>query len=152
MNKDIDSMNERELLAELVRQGRRVEKADRIKTCVLAVLLVTLIVLALVCIPKILTPIRQISASMDQIRGSFDEVSRVFGSLDADTIGELRRLLGSFDADTVDRLKQTMESLNETSQQARVLIDQLKDSGLDKLPSSIESLSNSLSSILKIFK
>ena len=68
MNKDIDNMNERELLAELVRQGRRTERAEKIKICVLAALLLTVIVLALICIPKVLAPIRSISRSMPLCR------------------------------------------------------------------------------------
>ena len=37
MDKDIDNMSEKELLAELVRQGRRSERADMIKVGVLCV-------------------------------------------------------------------------------------------------------------------
>lgn len=137
MDKDIDNMSERELLAELVRQGRRNERADRIKTCVLAALLLVIIVLAMVYIPKILAPIRQISAGMDEFKESFNEAKRV---------------LSSFDADTVDQFKQTMESLNETSQQARVLMDKLRESGLDKLQSTIEGLSDSLGALAQFFR
>ena len=134
--KNVDEMNECELLAELVRQGRRAEKADMIKTCVIASLLILIIVLALVYVPKILAPIRQLSASMDQIEESFDEAKRV---------------LSSFDAETVDQFKQTMETLNETSQQARVMMDKLRDSGIDKLQSTIEGLNEALGSILRFF-
>ena len=130
-------MSERELLAELVRQGRRNEQADRIKTCVLAALLIVVIVLAMIYIPKILAPIRQISASMDEIEETFNEAKRV---------------LSSFDADTVDHFKQTMESVNETSQQVRVFMDKLRESGLDKLQSTIEGLNDSLGSILQFFR
>ncbi len=136
MDRDLDNMNERELLAELVQQGRRAEKAEKIKTCVLAALLLAIIVLTLVFIPKILAPLQQLSARMDQIEASFSEAERV---------------LGYFDEKTIDQFKQTMESLNETSQQIRVLTDKLRDSGLDKLQSTIEGLNNSLGSILKFF-
>lgn len=136
MDRDLDNMNERELLAELVQQGRRAEKAEKIKTCVLAALLLVIIVLTLVFIPKILAPLQQLSARMDQIEASFSEAERV---------------LGFFDEKTIDQFKQTMESLNETSQQIRVLTDKLRDSGLDKLQSTIEGLNNSLGSILKFF-
>ena len=136
MNHDIDNMSEKELLAELVRQGRRVEKADMIKTCVLAVLLVTILVLALVCVPKILAPIRQISASMEEIESGFDEAKRV---------------LSDIDEDTVEQFRQTMESMNEASQQLRAFMDKLRESGLDKLPSALEGLNNSLGRFAKFF-
>ena len=136
MDKDIDNMSEKELLAELVRQGRRAERADMIKICVLGVALLAIVILALVYIPKIVAPIRQLSDSMEQIETSFDEAKRV---------------LSSFDKETIDNFKQTMESLNETSQQARVFMDKLKDSGLDKLQSTIEGLSSSLNTFLKLF-
>ena len=139
MNKDkeIDSMSERELLCELVRQGRRAERAERIKLCALAVLLAAVVVLALVFVPKIVSPVRQLSESMGQIEASFDEA---------------RRVLESFDDATLDRFKQTMESLNETSQQARALMDKLRDSGIDKLQPTIEGLNNSISSFLRLFR
>ena len=137
MNNKPDTMNERELLAELVRQGRRTEKAEMIKTCVLSLLLLAIVITALVYIPKIVSPIRQLSESMNQIEESFDEAKRV---------------LSNFDADTFDEFKQTMESLNETSQQARVLMDKLKDSGIDQLQSTIKALNDSLSTILQIFR
>ena len=136
MNKDIDNMSEKELLAELVRQGRRSERADMIKVSVLCVLLLAVVILALVYVPKIVAPIQQLSDSMEQIETSFDEAKRV---------------LSSFDKETIDNFKQTMESLNETSQQARVFMEKLKDSGLDKLQPTIESLSSSLNSFLKLF-
>lgn len=136
MDKDIDNMSEKELLAELVRQGRRAERADMIKICVLGVALLAIVVLALVYIPKIVAPIHQLSDSMEQIEASFYEAERV---------------LSSFDEKTIDQFKQTMESLNETSQQARVFMDKLKDSGLDKLQSTIEGLSSSLNTFLKLF-
>ena len=136
MNKDIDNMSEKELLAELVRQGRRSERADMIKVSVLCVLLLAVVILALVYVPKIVVPIQQLSDSMEQIETSFDEAKRV---------------LSSFDKETIDSFKQTMESLNETSQQARVFMDKLKDSGLDKLQSTIEGLSSSLNTFLKLF-
>ena len=136
MNKDIDNMSEKELLAELVRQGRRNERADMIKVSVLCVLLLAVVILALVYVPKIVAPIQQLSDSMEQIETSFDEAKRV---------------LSSFDKETIDNFKQTMESLNETSQQARVFMEKLKDSGLDKLQSTIEGLSSSLNTFLKLF-
>ena len=136
MNKDIDNMSEKELLAELVRQGRRNERADMIKVSVLCVLLLAVVILALVYVPKIVAPIQQLSDSMEQIETSFDEAKRV---------------LSSFDKETIDNFKQTMESLNETSQQARVFMDKLKDSGLDKLQATIEGLSSSLNTFLRLF-
>lgn len=137
MNQNIESMNERELLAELVRQGRRREQTEKIKTCVLTALLMTVVIAALVCIPRILAPLRQISASMDQIESSFDEAKRV---------------LSGFDEESIEQFKQTMQSLSETSQQARALIDTLRDSGLADLKDTIEGLNSSLGSILKFFK
>ena len=102
----------------------------------LAELVLAVVILALVYVPKIVAPIQQLSDSMEQIETSFDEAKRV---------------LSSFDKETIDSFKQTMESLNETSQQARVFMDKLKDSGLDKLQSTIEGLSSSLNTFLKLF-
>lgn len=136
MNKNIDNMSERELLQELVRQGRRAARAERIRICLLGALLLAVVVLALIYVPKIMEPIDRISQSISQIEESFDEAKRV---------------LSSFDKDTIERFKETMESINETSQQARVFMDKLKDSGLDKLQPTIEGLSNSLGSFLKFF-
>ena len=136
MHKEIDSMSDHELLRELVLQGKRREKTEQIKICVLAVLLLTVVILAAVYIPKILAPMRQISQSMQQVGQAMEEA---------------KRFLSNFDEQTVEQFKQTMESLNETSQQIRVLADKLKDSGLDKLQPTIEDLSNSLSSFLRLF-
>ena len=137
MNRDIEGMSERELLAELVRQGRRAERAERIKACVLAALLIAVVVAAAFYVPKILAPIRRISDSMAQIEQSFDEA---------------RRVLSRFDDDTVEQFKQTMAGLNETSQQLRALTDKLRDSGLDKLQSTIEGLNEVLGSFLQFFR
>ena len=136
MNQNLDNMSEKELLAELVEQGRRAEKTERIKICVLSALLLAVIVLALIYVPKILAPIRQIGQSISQIESSF---------------GEMERVLSNFDEDTILKFKDTMDSLSETSQQVRVFMDKLKESGIDKLQSTIEGLSNSLSSFLKFF-
>lgn len=136
MHKQTENMSERELLEELVRQGKRREMIEQIKLCVTSVLLLTIIVLAFVYIPRILEPMRQVSQSMEQVEQAAEEAKRV---------------LSNFDEKTVDQIKQTMESLNETSQQVRVLMDKLKDSGLDKLQSTIESLNDSLGSFLKFF-
>ena len=136
MQKEIGNMNDHELLEELVRQGRRREKTEQIKLCAIAVLLLTVIILAAVYIPTILAPMRQISQSMQQVE---------------QTAEEARRVLSNFDEKTVDQIKQTMESLNETSQQVRVLMDKLRDSGIDKLQSTIEGLNDSLSSFLRLF-
>ena len=136
MPKEIENMNDHELLCELVRQGKRREKLEQIKLCGIVVLLLAVVILAMVYIPKILAPIRELSGGMEQIEQS---------------LAGAQRFLDNFDEDTVDQFKQTMESLNETSQQARVLMDKLKDSGLDKLQSTIEGLNDSLGSFLRIF-
>jgi methyl-accepting chemotaxis protein len=136
VQKEIENMNDHELLEELVRQGRRRERAEQIKICAIAVLLLTVVILAAVYIPKILAPMRQISQSMQQVE---------------QTAEEARRVLSNFDEKTVDQIKQTMESLNETSQQIRVLTDKLRDSGLDKLQSTLEGLNDSLGSFLRLF-
>ncbi|MBQ3481675.1 MAG: hypothetical protein IJH48_04960 [Oscillospiraceae bacterium] len=136
MKKNVGEMNERELLAELVLQGRRAEKTERIKTGVLAALLLAVIILALIYIPRIAAPIRELSDGMEEIKTTFKEAERI---------------LSSFDDGTVDRFKQTMESVNETSQQLRVLMDKLRDSGLDKLQSTIEGLNKTIDSLLHPF-
>ena len=136
MQKEIENMNDHELLSELVRQGRRREKLERIKICGIAFLILAVVILAMVYIPKILAPIRELSGSMEEIEQS---------------LAGAQRFLDNFDEDTVEQFKQTMESLNETSQQVRVLMDKLKDSGLDKLQSTLEGLNDSLSSFLRFF-
>ena len=137
MQKDVGDMNERELLTELVQQGRRAERAGRIRSCVIAALLLIMLILALIYVPRILEPIRQLSESAERIEQS---------------VNEAKEFLGGFDADAADKLKQTMESLNESSQQMRAFLDKLKDSGLDKLQSTIEGLNEALESILQFFR
>ncbi len=45
-----------------------------------------------------------------------------------------------------------MESLSETSQQTRALMQKLKESGLDTFASNIESLNEALDGLLKYFR
>lgn len=137
MPKNTGNMTDHELLEELVLQGRRAERMSRIKICLVAVLLLLVAILALVYIPKIMAPIRQLNESMNEIRGAVDKAQTI---------------LNQFDEETVDQFKQTMESLSETSQQTRALMQKLKDSGLDKLASSIEDLNKVLDGFLKFFR
>ena len=137
MPKNIGNMTDHELLEELVLQGRRAERMSRIKICLIAGLLLLVIILALVYIPKIMAPIRQLNESMNEIRGAVDKAQTI---------------LNQFDEETVDQFKQTLESLSETSQQTRALMQKLKDSGLDKLASSIEDLNKVLDGFLKFFR
>lgn len=137
MQRDLGSMSDHELLLELAQQGRKREQTERIKICVIALLLLTVIVLALIYIPKILAPIRQLNEKMNQIE---------------ETVNEAKRVLSGFDASTVEQFKQTMESLNETSQQARALMEKLKNSGIDKLQGTLEDFNNTLGTILQLFR
>ncbi|HAJ64960.1 MAG TPA: hypothetical protein DCM61_00015 [Clostridiales bacterium] len=137
MPKNTGNMTDHELLEELVMQGRRAERMSRIKICLVAVLLLLVAILALVYIPKIMAPIRQLNESMIEIRGTMEKAQTI---------------LDQFDGETVDKFKQTMESLSETSQQARVLLQKLKDSGLDSFASNIESLNEALDGLLKYFR
>ena len=136
MQKQVESMDERELLEELVRQGQRREKAELVKIGILAALLLTIVVLAIVLIPKILTPMQQIGQSMEQV----EEAAK-----------EAERILSSIDENTTDQLKQAIEGLNEATQQIRAMVDKLRDSGFDKLQSTIEGLNESLDAFLKFF-
>lgn len=137
MPKNIGNMTDHELLEELVLQGRRAERMSRVKICLVAVLLLLVAILALVYIPKIMAPIRQLNESMIQIRGTMEKAQTI---------------LGQFDEETVGKFKETMESLSETSQQARVLLQKLKDSGLDSFASNIERLNEALDGLLKYFR
>ena len=137
MLKNTENMTDHELLEELVLQGRRAEKMGRIKICLVAVLLLLVAVLALVYIPKIMAPIRQLNESMNEIRGAVEKT---------------QTFLDAFDEETIDNFKQTMESLSETSQQTRALMQKLKESGIDTLASSIEELNKVLDGFLKIFR
>jgi len=137
MPRDIENMNDHELLAELVRQGRRAEKINRIKTCLIAGLILVILILAMIYIPRIMAPIRQLNESMSEIRGTMEKAQTI---------------LNQFDEETVDQFKQTMESLSETSQQTRALMQKLKESGIDNLASSLEELNNALNSFLKFIR
>ena len=101
------------------------------------VLLLLVAILALVYIPKIMAPIRQLNESMNEIRGTMEKAQTI---------------LNEFDGETIDKFKQTMESLSETSQQTRALMQKLKDSGLDTFASNIESLNEALDGLLKYFR
>ena len=124
MPRDIGSMTDHELLEELVLQGRRAERANTIKTCVIAGLLLVIIILALVYIPKIMAPIRQLSESMDEIRSTAEQVKSV---------------LENFDQETIDKFKQSMEIFGETSQQARVFLKSSRIAGSKTLPRPLRS-------------
>lgn len=139
MSKEIESMNERELLEELVRQGKKRETLEKIKLFSIVALLAAIVVLAAVYIPKILTPLHDLSQSMQAVEQAAAEAERV---------------LAGFDEKTMDQLRQTLESLDESSQEIRVLADTLMDSGFGDLKTTIESLTESLgslSSLLRIF-
>ena len=127
MPKDVHTMSDHELLEELVLLQRRSAAQERVKLIVISVLLLALIVVALIYIPRITAPLRQLS--MQQVQGAAREVQRVFGDISQDTI---------------TRFENTMQSVNETSQQAGEALKLLKDSGLDKLKTTIESLNESL--------
>ncbi|MBQ1575374.1 MAG: hypothetical protein IIZ83_00305 [Oscillospiraceae bacterium] len=137
MPKNTGNMTDHELLEELVLQGRRAERMSRIKICLVVVLLLLVAILALVYIPKIMAPIRQLNESMNEIRGAMEKAQTI---------------LNEFDGETIDKFKQTMESLSETSQQTRALMQKLKDSGLDTFASNIESLNEALDGLLKYFR
>lgn len=137
MPKNTGNMTDHELLEELVLQGRRAERMSRIKICLVVVLLLLVAILALVYIPKIMAPIRQLNESMNEIRGAMEKAQTI---------------LNEFDGETIDKFKQTMESLSETSQQTRALMQKLKESGLDTFASNIESLNEALDGLLKYFR
>ena len=137
MPKNTGNMTDHELLEELVLQGRRAERMSRIKICLVVVLLLLVAILALVYIPKIMAPIRQLNESKNEIRGTMEKAQTI---------------LNEFDGETIDKFKQTMESLSETSQQTRALMQKLKDSGLDTFASNIESLNEALDGLLKYFR
>ena len=137
MPKNTGNMTDHELLEELVLQGRRAERMSRIKICLVVVLLLLVAILALVYIPKIMAPIRQLNESMNEIRGAMEKAQTI---------------LNEFDGETIDKFKQTMESLSETSQQTRALMQKLKDGGLDTFASNIESLNEALDGLLKYFR
>ena len=128
MQKDIESMSDHELLQELVRQGRRSERASRLRTAMIAALLV----LALVYIPKITAPLRQVSEGMGQIEATMGQVSEFFSK---------------FDDETLQKFERAMDSLNETSEQVKGVMSTLKDSGLDSFKKTLDELNKSLSAL-----
>jgi ABC-type transporter Mla subunit MlaD len=136
MYKDIENMSERELLKELVLQGRRAERANRITIAVISALLLLVLFLALVYIPKIMAPIRQLEGSMDQIRRTLDEAEQFFGSIGPDT---------------VNKFEEALDGLNETSLQAREFMNRLKDSGIENVMGTLDELTGTLKNFLRIF-
>ena len=129
-------MSDHELLQELVRHQRRAERNDQIKTAVIASLLLILIVLALIYIPRITAPIRQIDESLRQIEGSLSASEEFFSS---------------FNADTAAKLEQALDGLSESSEQIREFMSTLKDSGLDGLKGTIDDLNKVLKGVLQLF-
>ena len=129
MSRDVKTMSDHELLQELVLLQRRAAVQNRLRTIVIAALLLAVIVLAVIYVPRITAPLRQISESMQQVQGAAEEAQRV---------------LGDISSDTVARFEDTMQSLNETSREAGEVLQTLKDSGLDKLKITLESLTESL--------
>ena len=117
MSRDVKTMSYHELLQELVLLQRRAAVQNRLRTIVIAALLLAVIVLAVIYVPRITAPLRQISESMQQVQGAAEEAQRV---------------LGDISSDTVARFEDTMQSLNETSREAGEVLQILKDSGLDK--------------------
>ena len=128
MDKKIESMTDHELLCELVRQGRRAERENQIKTCLIAVLLLAVLILA---------PIRQLNAALDEVQQTLDQAKGV---------------LGCFDAESVEKFQQTMDSVNTASQQATEIMNRLKDSGLDKLQESIEAFNETMERLSLLFR
>ena len=128
MDKKIESMTDHELLCELVRQGRRAERENQIKTCLIAVLLLAVLILA---------PIRQLNAALDEVQQTLDQAKGV---------------LGCFDAESVEKIQQTMDSVNTASQQATEIMNRLKDSGLDKLQESIEAFNETMERLSLLFR
>lgn len=129
MHKEIESMTDRELLQELVLQGRRNERANNIKSAVLAALVLAIVILALVCIPKIMAPIRELNANMDGIKSAMSGVEQ---------------FVSGFSPDMALKLESTLDSLNETSDQARTMMERLKDSGIENFMSSLDELKSAL--------
>lgn len=137
MHKEIESMSDHELLQELVRQGRRNERESNIKTAVIAALLLVIIILALVYIPKIMAPIRQLNENMDQIK---------------QTMGRLQEFADSLGSDTAEKLRRTIDGLNETTEQAKEMFAKLNDSGLENFKTTLDDLNLALSKILQFFR
>lgn len=158
MEKKIDEMNDRELLQELVRQGRKREKADRVKTAVTAALLLVLIVVLLVYVPRITAPIRELNRNMDQIRQTMSEAQALLSGFNAEKLAKLNRVLdeaqgffSAFSAEKLAKLEHTMDTLAETTEQARDFMDKMKDLDLAGLKSTLDNLNNSLGLIGKLF-
>ena len=158
MEKKIDEMNDRELLQELVRQGRKREKADRVKTAVTAALLLVLIVVLLVYVPRITAPIRELNRNMDQIRQTMSEAQALLSGFNAEKLAKLDRVLdeaqgffSAFSAEKLAKLEHTMDTLAETTEQARDFMDKMKDLDLAGLKSTLDNLNNSLGLIGKLF-
>ena len=137
MQGEIEKMSDHELLAELVRQGRRAERERKIRTWAAAALILAVIVLILVAVPKIMAPIRQLNDSLQQIR---------------ETLQQAQGFLDSFDTDSAARFGETMDNLNEASVQLKTLLETLKDSGIENLAGTIEKLGESLDGILRFFR
>ena len=87
MPKNIGNMTDHELLEELVLQGRRAERMSRVKICLVAVLLLLVAILALVYIPKIMAPIRQLNESMIEIRGTMEKAQTILDQFDEEGAG-----------------------------------------------------------------
>ena len=126
MKKEIEQMSDRELMMELVEAKRRAEKWERIRLCVMAALLLTVVVLAAVYVPRITATLRRVNETMDQVQAMSEQA---------------QSFLDSFKSISAEKLAETVENVNATAQEAREIMDKLKEVGLESLEQSLKELS-----------
>lgn len=123
MRKDISAMNERELLAELVRQGKRASAARIVSLVLLAAILFMLVFGGYKIMTRLSAVQTRLEQSLDVLDSSLESAKRVFDSIDEETIdsfktslenvGDAAQKMGDF-IDDLDGLRSTLEQLKET--------------------------------------
>lgn len=137
MPRDVNTMSDHELLAELVLLQRRSARLSRLRLIAGCILLLALVVLALIYIPRIMEPIHQLSASMDQIQDAAANAQEFFSSLDAGT---------------AERLADALDGLAGASEEIGAFVDGLRNSGLDQTQKAIDELNEMLGKLTDFFR
>lgn len=130
--KPVEEMSERELLMELVTEKRRQEKRRYVWYTVLCVIVIGLIVLAAVCVPKVIT-------AYDQMMDTYDKVEEVYGRAN-EIASQAEETMDNINDTLINRLNPAIDSYNT-----------LRDSAAEKLQEASEVIGNITEALRNLF-
>ena len=115
MNRPIEEMTDRELLAEPVTESRRSVRIRKIRTGLRLALLAAVLVLACVYLPPAVRYARDVKAAVDRVNTVTEQVSAVAEEAQdyLDTLEERTDGLLSEAEDTVGQVRQQLDDLQE---------------------------------------